>query len=100
DCKGEFADQPVAWERKIARAGGRTTRAFSGRLKQIASDVARRVAEGQSALLPVLGHYGTGRVWKHKKLTEVKTVSPGSRFLGYLNCLDPASDEKRLMEWF
>jgi predicted ATP-binding protein involved in virulence len=100
DCDGVLDSESVSWERKIARAGGRTTRAFSGRLKQLAQEMAERVASNRPVVLPVLGYYGTGRVWKHKKLTEVKAVEPGSRFLGYLNCLDPASDEKRLLEWF
>ena len=31
---------------------------------------------------------------------EVETRGPQSRFLGYLDCLNPASDENRLSEWF
>jgi len=100
DCTGTLDGKSVDWEREIARAGGRTTRAFSGRLKELAAQMAERVNLNRPVVLPVLGYYGTGRIWKHKKLTEVKTVKPGSRFLAYLNCLDPASDEKRLLEWF
>ena len=100
DAEGLLDGQEVAWERKIKRAGGRTTRALSGRLKQCAQELAEKVSANVSAVLPVLGYYGTGRVWKQKKLTEVITGTTGSRFLGYLNCLDPASDEKRLVGWF
>jgi predicted ATP-binding protein involved in virulence len=100
DSKGILDDRPVLWQREIARAGGRTTRVLSGRLKQYAQELAARVHLNQPVVLPLLGYYGTGRVWKQRKLTAVKTAIPSSRFLGYLNCLDPASDEKRLLEWF
>lgn len=99
DCTGVVDGKEVAWERKL-RKGGRTTWAYSGALQNIAARMAQRVAINKPVLLPILSYYGTGRVWKQKKLTQVKIVSPGSRFLGYLNCLDPASDEKRLLEWF
>lgn len=100
EATGQLSDEEVVWERRIARKGGRTTRRFSGRLKEQAEELARKVNANAPAVLPILGYYGTGRIWKHKKLSEVKTVSPSSRFLGYLNCLNPASDEKRLLEWF
>jgi predicted ATP-binding protein involved in virulence len=100
DAEGMLDGKDVAWERQIKRAGGRTTRAFSGRLKQYAHELAEKVNANVPSILPLLGYYGTGRIWKHKKLSEVRTTTPGSRFLGYLNCLDPASDEKRLLEWF
>ena len=48
--------------------------------------------------LPVLGYYGTGRLWSFKKnmshLTEKKVVvkySANDKRIGYINCLDPAS---------
>ncbi len=100
DCKGLLDNKSVLWERKIARAGGRTSRQYSGRLKQFAEELAEGVTANRPVVLPLLSYFGTGRIWKQKKLTEVKTVTPGSRFLAYLNCLDPASDEKRLLEWF
>jgi predicted ATP-binding protein involved in virulence len=99
DCLGYLNGQEVPWKREL-RKGGRTTWRYSGRLKQMAEKLVARVASNAPVVLPVLGYYGTGRVWKHTKRREVKTTRPGSRFLGYLNCLDPASDEKRLLAWF
>jgi len=58
------------------------------------------VSDNKRAILPVLGYYGTGRVWRQKKLTRSQSSSPGSRLIGYRNSLDPSSDERRLLKWF
>jgi len=56
--------------------------------------------------LPVFGYYGTGRLWKEKRLTQSK-VGNGSRkadqsirTFAYRDCLDPASSYKQFEAWF
>jgi len=53
-------------------------------------------------VLPVLAYYGTGRLWKQKKVTEKKVFSSEflSRTSGYQDCLDPASSYKFFVDWF
>ena len=34
------------------------------------------------------------------KARKIDTLKPDSRFVGYRDCLNPASDVKRLLEWF
>lgn len=51
-------------------------------------------------LFPVIVYYGTSRPWQQLKPKDKKTQSPGSRFDGYQDCLNPASDRKRLFSWF
>jgi len=57
--------------------------------------------------LPVLGYYGTGRLWKEKRLTQSKKENNLSRkgeenirTFAYRDCLDPASNYKQFEEWF
>lgn len=53
--------------------------------------------------LPVIGYYGTGRLWSQKSLTEKKSTQDVSfymRLFGYRDCLDPASSYKHFAEWF
>lgn len=65
-----------------------------------------RDANAQYDSLPVLGYYGTGRLWDEKRLTERKKAKPSSqndffvRSTAYLDCLDPASSYKSFKEWF
>jgi len=57
-----------------------------------------------NADLPMLGYYGTGRLWSHKKLTSgnlpVKDHDSFMRLFAYRDCLDPASSYKHFSEWF
>ena len=50
---------------------------------------------------PVLAYYGTGRLWNQKKITEKKQFAAGfySREAGYVDCMEPASSYKLVLEW-
>ncbi len=50
-------------------------------------------------LFPVIVHYGTNRLWK-KISSDVETLPPSSRLLGYRNCLNTASNLKQIFRWF
>jgi predicted ATP-binding protein involved in virulence len=54
--------------------------------------------------LPMLGYYGTGRLWSHKKLTIAKSSKKDNdsfmRLFAYRDCLDPASSYKHFADWF
>ena len=64
-----------------------------------ATKIAEQITKPET-LLPVLAHYGTGRLWQKIDNEEIETLSPDSRLLGYRNCLNPASDLKQLFRWF
>jgi predicted ATP-binding protein involved in virulence len=55
--------------------------------------------------LPMLGYYGTGRLWAQKRLSNDVSSSKRDdsffvRSFGYQNCMDPASSYKHFREWF
>jgi predicted ATP-binding protein involved in virulence len=55
--------------------------------------------------LPVFGYYGTGRLWKEKRLMDGKKGSTEKnneqiRTFAYRDCLDPASSFKQFQDWF
>jgi len=53
--------------------------------------------------LPMLGYYGTGRLWAQKKLTAKHAQTDAetqSRTFAYRDCLDPASSYKHFAQWF
>jgi predicted ATP-binding protein involved in virulence len=62
----------------------------------------RSVTATEPVVLPILAYYGTGRLWKQKKVTEKKVFSNEfhSRTSGYQDCLDPASSYKFFLDWF
>ena len=98
-CEGTVNGYPGLWSRELNSLEGRTTRQNAAMIEAVAEALDRHVRAGEPATLPVVSYYGTGRLWLQKRQRLVQTLSPGSRFLGYLDCLDPASDEKRLLEW-
>ncbi|MGI2027998.1 AAA family ATPase [Endozoicomonas acroporae] len=55
--------------------------------------------------LPVFGYYGTGRLWKEKRLTKDKvnkteTINQAINTFAYRDCLDPASSYRHFEDWF
>jgi len=65
-----------------------------------------RNPESSDVNLPVIGYYGTGRLWSQKRLTEGKKTKGNQntdfymRLFAYRDCLDPASSYKYFAEWF
>jgi predicted ATP-binding protein involved in virulence len=100
ECVGSVAEQDIEWCRDLASDDGRTTRQYAAGIQSLAKSLREKVKNGDEVILPVVSFYGTGRLWVQKKQRDVKTLRPDSRFMGYLDCLEPASDEKRLLEWF
>jgi len=99
-CHGTVNGQSGVWSRELHSLEGRTTRQNAAWIEQIAKTLDEQVRAGEPVILPVLSYYGTGRLWVQKRQKSIESLPPGSRFLGYLDCLDPASDEKRLLAWF
>ncbi len=105
DCSGEVDSRPGTWRRALTGKDGRTTRQDADWIRDEASRLSEAVKQGQPVILPVISYYGTGRLWVQLRQTKTKahkvdTIKPDSRFVGYLDCLNPASDVKRLLEWF
>lgn len=55
----------------------------------------------ESVILPILGYYGTGRLWKQEELDKpFQHLLSESRTVGYRDCLNPASSFKEFAYWF
>lgn len=99
------------WERirESEAKGTKTKDKLASKLIKILSSIAQsqvRNPDSSDIDLPVLGYYGTGRLWSQKRLTEAKTVRGKQnadfymRLFAYRDCLDPASSYKEFAEWF
>ena len=75
-------------------------------LNEVAMALEQRIFSGKQTTpddLPMLGYYGTGRLWAQKKLTALHEKSDNetqSRTFAYRDCLDPASSYKHFAVWF
>ncbi len=66
-----------------------------------------RNTESPDTDLPIMGYYGTGRLWSQKKLLTKDKLAKGKqdadffmRLFAYRDCLDPASSYKYFADWF
>ena len=98
-CSGQIEGQTLTWSRSLNAKHGRTTRQDASQLSKKARQICQEIREGASRPLPVLAYYGTRRLWRLKKDREKLARHLGSRFDGYEDCLDPASNHKQLTEW-
>lgn len=75
-------------------------------LKVFAKNLQKKVREQTHTpiTLPVFGYYGTGRLWKEKRLTESKRGQNANdeniRTFALRDCLDPASSYRQFEDWF
>lgn len=77
-------------------------------MKQWATAVQKQLHNDSPNLLdlPMMGYYGTGRLWAQKQLRESEKMSAAEgadlaiRTFAYRNCMDPASSYKHFREWF
>ena len=98
------------WERFRTRASPRSQTLEDSNTKQVryrAREIQEKANQPDSSRLdlPVVGYYGTGRLWSQKKLTSGKktkteTVNKLIRTYGYRDCLDPASSYKAFEDWY
>ncbi|MGC1379346.1 MAG: AAA family ATPase [Anaerolineales bacterium] len=96
-CKGIVNAQEISWERTLNSKGGRTTRIGAESIASISKELQANV--DKDILFPVLGYYGTGRLWLQKNERTEKLAPPASRLKGYVDSLDSRSNEKMLLAW-
>jgi len=90
-----------SWKRELKSVKGRTSSASA----KFVSDYGKKVAEeinqpyDQHILLPVLGYYGTSRMWNDSSLLKRKKVDL-ARSSGYVECLEPSGSYNTFAQWF
>jgi predicted ATP-binding protein involved in virulence len=105
---GNYGDGNKSWERfRDSEAKGTKTKNDNNtrELESWAAGIQEKVRDPVASVdLPMLGYYGTGRLWSHKKLTSGKSSKKDNdsfmRLFAYRDCMDPASSYKHFSEWF
>lgn len=97
--EAEFSDSgTVSWQRVRKTPKGRTTRIESQPVIEIGANYQERIRTGDDSLiLPVIGYYGTERLWLQKK--DGGELPGFERLSGYIDCLDGKSNEKLMLKW-
>lgn len=97
-CAGAVDGQGMQWARERGSMDGRTTREGAKRISEAAAAMQANVRKNKGQDLPLIAYYGTQRLWRQIKDTAGKHDLL-SRTDGYLDCLDPASNQKHLTIW-
>lgn len=99
-------EYPIRIARELSGPKGTTSTKEARELKDVADELSMRIGmqhEAAGTILPVVSYYGTGRLHAQKRLTqkekEPEIHNPGSRTMGYLNCLSSESTYKHFAEW-
>ena len=102
EAKGQVADRDLSWARTLSGIQGRTTTQFANDIRRLAEEMADKVRRAEPVDLPLMSYYGTGRLWRMVKAKGAGEKDRGrfSRFVGYKECLNQASDQRRLFRWF
>lgn len=108
-AQGDFGNGESTWQRyRDSEATKSQTKDDKDcrDLKNHAKGLQKSVRDLNTApeTLPVFGYYGTGRLWKEKRLTEAKKGNKSNdesiRTFAFRDCLDPASSYRQFEEWF
>jgi len=86
------------WARTRASKAGRTTWADERHVRAYAQWLQLEVQHGRPTALPLFAYYGTQRLWREKRLTEAR-LGIGTRFDGYIDCLDVGASQRTLGDW-
>ena len=89
----------ISWQRILERLKGRTLITPARSVMEYAKQFQEEIRKGNSSvILPVVAYYGTGRLYMQKKDTAGEMTF--TRTAGYADCLDSASNDKRMLKWF
>ena len=100
-ASGVIDGKEIYWKRSLNSIEGRTTVGDAKAIITVAKDLHKQIQKGEKPLLPVLSYYGTGRLWAQKRERKaVRKTIKFNRQMGYIDCLDAASNEKLMLKWF
>ncbi|MBK9032152.1 MAG: AAA family ATPase [Myxococcales bacterium] len=94
----DIFDSPLQWERSRAGRDQRTAWGSEAAVRSFGSFLQGLVQNGKEVPLPLLTCYGTGRLWRQRKITEER-LGLNTRFDGYTDCLEMATSEQLLTLW-
>lgn len=95
------AGEGLVWQRELKTLQGRTSSKHAKVVTDYAKSLATRLnGKGDEAVvLPVLGYYGTVRMWNDSSLLKGGDIDL-SRASGYIECLEPSGSYNTFGQWF
>ena len=98
--RGIVLDSPLTWKSTVKTYGDKV-RPGTSHFKPVKA-VAQAI-RSDTAVLPLVAYYGTGRLWSEQRLTEYRRSSVTNveeRVAGYTDCLTSSSSFKGISTWY
>lgn len=101
EAQGIIKGKVVFWRRTRGKERGRTSTKEAKPITEYGRWLKARTSEpgGDKIILPVIAHYGTGRLWKDHKNTLHDKPLTRPRDYGYDYALDEDSNYKAVAQW-
>ena len=87
-----------SWSCRLDADGGLSYSTADADSAAYASRLAATAESNRELVLPVLGYYGTQRIWQDSRLLE-KYNAAAERVTGYAECLEPTSSYNTFLGW-
>ncbi|MBE9058901.1 AAA family ATPase [Sphaerospermopsis sp. LEGE 08334] len=96
-CQGMINNYESSWH--IQMLSDNELKFSPNNAEYIVKQLVEQVTKGEDIILPLIAYYGTNRLWMPSTENDIKTIKPGSRLQGYIDCLNPVSNLRALLEW-
>ncbi|MCT7970536.1 AAA family ATPase [Laspinema olomoucense] len=95
-CEGLFEGQEIVWTQSVT---GRNPPQKDKNIETLSKKLREKTDNGENIRLPLVAYYGTDRLWIPNPEPSAFPGVRASRTQGYLNCLHPDANVKKLIEW-
>lgn len=95
-CTANIGEKNYRWTRRKSSVQASRSTVEPSTIKK----VAHKLSHDPQAILPILSYQSAARTWMQKREPSANIFNTDfNRTVGYVNCLDEASDSKSLINW-
>lgn len=88
------------WRRALNGPKNKTTNKDSHLLSAFGRMLQFQARLDEPVILPILGCYGTGRLWALQKIYDSSNILSENRTFGYKDCFNPSANYRAFAFWF
>lgn len=95
-CEADVQGKEYRWTRRKSSVKASRSTVETSEIKKIAN----QMASDPTSVLPILNYQSAARTWMQKRESSENIFKTDfNRTVGYINCLEEASDSKALLNW-
>lgn len=95
-CTASIGEKDYKWTRRKSSVQASRSTVEPSNIKKVAN----KLSHDLQAILPILSYQSAARTWMQKREPSANIFDTNfNRTVGYVNCLDEASDSKSLINW-